>query len=95
MPHHTFIDIGANLTDSMYQGIYGGKHYHEPDLDAVLDRAWAAGVTRIIITAGNLADAQHALRLAQTNGSAPACTFAALVVSRPTSNISPTDHIPI
>ena len=28
-----FIDIGANLTDSMYQGEYNGTKYHEPDLE--------------------------------------------------------------
>lgn len=62
------IDIGANLTDTMYQGVYGGKQYHPPDLDAVLHRAWDAGVERIIITAGNLEDAQRALELASTDG---------------------------
>lgn len=67
MPHR-LIDIGVNLTDSMYQGVYGGKQYHPPDLDAVLQRAWAAGVQRIIITAGNLEDAHRALQLAQTDG---------------------------
>lgn len=39
----THADIGANLTDSMFQGEYHGKSYHAPDLDAVLQRAWAAG----------------------------------------------------
>ncbi len=62
------IDIGANLTDTMYQGVYGGKQYHPPDLDAVLNRAWAVGVERIIITAGNLQDAHRALELASTDG---------------------------
>lgn len=80
MPHH-LIDIGANLTDTMYQGVYGGRTYHQPDLDQVLQRAWAAGVQRIIITAGNLEDAHRALELAQTDGAAqtapntrPPCT---------------------
>lgn len=41
-------DIGANLTDDMYQGTYNGKVYHEPDLDDVLARAWDSGdCTRI------------------------------------------------
>ncbi|CAG7720761.1 unnamed protein product, partial [Allacma fusca] len=30
------IDIGANLTDDMYQGMYNGSKKHEPDLDRVL-----------------------------------------------------------
>lgn len=36
-------DIGANLTDGMFQGQYMGKAYHSPDVTKVLDRAWAAG----------------------------------------------------
>ena len=42
--------------------------YHEADLPAVLDRAWAAGVSRIIITATNAAEAHQALALARTDG---------------------------
>ena len=37
------IDIGANLLDSMYQGVYNDKSYHQPDLEAVLDRGWGSG----------------------------------------------------
>ena len=31
-----FVDIGANLTDSQYQGEYNGKPKHDPDLKAVV-----------------------------------------------------------
>ena len=58
-------DIGANLTDGMFQGRYHGKQHHEPDLDAVLQRSWAAGVEKIIITAGTLSEARHALELSR------------------------------
>ena len=87
-------DIGANLTDPMFQGQYHGKvipmaiklgmsrtvlapghhgacgaqAYHDADLTAVLDRAWTAGVTRIIITATNAAEARRALAMARTDG---------------------------
>lgn len=66
----SFIDIGANLLDPMYQGSYHGsdKAYHPPDLPAVLERAWDAGVSKIIITAGNLEEAKAALALARTHG---------------------------
>lgn len=61
-------DIGANLLDPMYSGEYNGKAYHKCDLPAVLRRSYAAGVERIIITAGNLSEARAALDLARTDG---------------------------
>ncbi|KAK9833270.1 hypothetical protein WJX81_001539 [Elliptochloris bilobata] len=51
----------------MYQGVYGDKRYHEPDLAAVLERAWAAGVERIIVTGGSLEGSRAALALARTD----------------------------
>lgn len=62
-----FIDIGANLTDEMYQGVYHGSRKHEADLDQVLKRAWDAGLTRMIITGTSLSDSKTALELAKTN----------------------------
>lgn len=62
-----FIDIGANLTDGMFQGQYMGKAYHSPDVTKVLERAWAAGVEKIIVTAGSLPEAESALALAHTD----------------------------
>uniref|UniRef100_A0AAG5D420 Deoxyribonuclease TATDN1 n=1 Tax=Anopheles atroparvus TaxID=41427 RepID=A0AAG5D420_ANOAO len=52
------IDIGANLTDPMYQGIYNGTAKHEPDLSHVLNRGWAGGLEKIIVTVGTLADCE-------------------------------------
>ena len=44
-----FIDIGANLLDEVYSGKYhGGSQKHEPDLEAVLERASKAGVEKVI-----------------------------------------------
>ncbi|XP_055837070.1 deoxyribonuclease TATDN1 [Episyrphus balteatus] len=60
-----FIDIGANLTDSMFQGIYGNSKKHEADLDIVLKRSWEQGLDKIIITVGTLNEADAALQLAQ------------------------------
>ena len=65
-------DIGANLTDDMYKGVYGAnKQYHEPDLPVVLERAWAAGVQRIIVTGGSLEGSRAALALARTDSTQP------------------------
>ncbi|KAK3857575.1 hypothetical protein Pcinc_036184 [Petrolisthes cinctipes] len=62
-----FIDIGANLTDEMYQGLYHGSKKHEADLDQVLKRAWDGGLSRMIITGTSLSDSKAALELAKTN----------------------------
>ncbi|KAL3149736.1 hypothetical protein ABBQ38_013562 [Trebouxia sp. C0009 RCD-2024] len=48
----------------MFEGQYMGKAYHKPDMLHVLDRAWRAGVTKIIVTAGSLSEAKSALELA-------------------------------
>ena len=57
----------------MYCGVYGGenKRYHDPDLPAVLERAWAAGVQRIIVTGGSLEGSRAALALARTDRAHP------------------------
>ena len=34
----------------MFKGIYHGKQYHAMDLKSVLERAWHAGVDRIIVS---------------------------------------------
>lgn len=41
-------DIGANLTDLMYAGVYNDHQCHEPDLDEVIQRAKSARVEKII-----------------------------------------------
>jgi TatD DNase family protein len=58
-----FIDIGANLTDAVFHGLYRGSRKHADDFAQVLQRAWAAGMQRIVITAGTLADVHKALVL--------------------------------
>ncbi|XP_043515422.1 putative deoxyribonuclease TATDN1 [Frieseomelitta varia] len=62
-----FIDIGANLTDPMYQGIYHGSQKHLPDLDKVLERSWNNDISKIIITAGNIEESKKALEIARTD----------------------------
>ncbi|KAG8239459.1 hypothetical protein J437_LFUL017593 [Ladona fulva] len=63
-----FIDIGANLTDPMFQGIYNGSPKHEPDIKSVLNRAWNAGLDKIIVTGGSLDDCKDALKIARGDG---------------------------
>ena len=59
------IDIGANLLDGMFQGVYHGKAKHAPDLDRVLSRARSAGLEAVMVTAGNLDESAKALDLAR------------------------------
>ncbi|XP_014254061.1 putative deoxyribonuclease TATDN1, partial [Cimex lectularius] len=67
MSLYKFIDIGANLTDLMYQGIYNGSKKHQPDLTNVLKRGWDNGLDKIIITGTYLEDCKEALELAKTD----------------------------
>jgi len=62
-----FIDIGANLTDPMYKGIYNGNKKHREDLEDVLDRSWENGLKKIIVTSGSLDDSVEALKIASLN----------------------------
>ncbi|KAF5283950.1 hypothetical protein FQA39_LY17191 [Lamprigera yunnana] len=62
-----FIDIGANLTDPMYSGIYNDRKKHEEDLEYVLQRSWNKALDKIIITGGNLDESKKALQLALNN----------------------------
>lgn len=61
------IDIGANLSDPMFKGIYNGKQAHPSDLSQVLNRSFQAGIDKIIITGGSASESFEALKLAQTN----------------------------
>ena len=70
----TYVDVGANLTDGMFRGVYRGKRAHEDDLRAVLRRARDAGVSDVIVTAGTLEEAREAVALARETreeGAAP------------------------
>ncbi|GLG96538.1 Deoxyribonuclease TATDN1 [Gryllus bimaculatus] len=60
-----FIDIGANLTDPMYGGKYHGSQKHASDLEAVLERAWQNGLSKIIITGGSFSESKEALELSR------------------------------
>lgn len=62
------LDIGANLTDLMYTGIYNTSKKHENDLENVLQRSWNSGLEKIIVTGGNYEESNKALELANMDG---------------------------
>lgn len=57
------IDIGANLTDSMFRGIYRSSQKHQDDFLLMLERASKNGVEKMIVTGGSLQDSRMALEL--------------------------------
>ena len=62
-----YIDIGANLTDAVFRGIYRGKKVHDDDFQHVLNRAFGIGMDKIIVTAGCKDDINEALNLVKDN----------------------------
>jgi len=60
-----YVDIGANLLDPMFQGVYREKSLHSPDLDHVLARARRSGAVRVFVTAGTVQESRDALNLAR------------------------------
>ena len=61
------VDIGANLTDPVYQGVYHKNKQHPPDLDKVLERAKQSGISQLIITGGSVSESREAFQLAATS----------------------------
>ncbi|KAI0427990.1 TatD family hydrolase [Xylaria sp. FL1042] len=60
-----YIDIGINLADPIFRGVYHGKERHPDDLQAVVSRAQEVGCQKLIVTGSDFTSSRHALEIAK------------------------------
>ncbi|KAI0116328.1 TatD family hydrolase [Nemania sp. FL0031] len=60
-----YIDIGINLADPIFRGVYHGKERHPDDLQAVVSRAHEVGCQKLLITGSDFKSSRHALDIAK------------------------------
>lgn len=58
-----YYDIGLNLTDPMFHGIYNGKQYHPADYIKILERAAQRDVKVALVTGSSILESQSAIEL--------------------------------
>lgn len=59
------IQIGINLADPIFRGVYNGKQRHDDDLSAVVDRARQVGCAKLIVTGSSFKSSRDALAIAK------------------------------
>lgn len=64
----SFVDVGINLLDGMFKGVYHGKRCHPSDFAQVMERARKFHVSQMIITAGMQEECVEAAELARELG---------------------------
>ncbi|KAI0865284.1 TatD family hydrolase [Xylaria cubensis] len=60
-----YIDIGINLADPIFRGVYNGKERHPDDLQAVVSRAQQVGCQKLVVTGSDFASSKQALEIAK------------------------------
>ncbi|AMD22651.1 HHL119Cp [Eremothecium sinecaudum] len=63
-----YYDIGFNMCDPMYQGVYNGKKYHETDIDSVLKRCEETRVDCLLLTGSSIAESRETIKMAEALG---------------------------
>lgn len=60
-----YADVGINLGDPVFRGVYHGKRAHDDDLQDVVQRALEVGCKKMMVTGSDLKESGHAIELAQ------------------------------
>ncbi|KAK5779451.1 hypothetical protein RI543_003342 [Arxiozyma heterogenica] len=60
-----YYDIGFNLTDDMFRGLYHGKKYHESDISNILTRAYQRNVKTVLVTGSSIEESREVIKLIQ------------------------------
>lgn len=58
-----YYDIGLNLTDDMFHGIYHGKQQHESDIIYILQRAYQRNVKTALVTGSSIEESREVVKL--------------------------------
>lgn len=67
IPFNTrYIEIGVNILDEQYSGVYNGKQKHADDTMEVLRRAQSCGVHKMLFTAGTLDESMKSLAMTRS-----------------------------
>jgi TatD DNase family protein len=63
--HISRLQVGINLSDPVFRGMYHGKKAHEDDLHEVVQRALNVGCTKMMVTGSSLKESRHAVDIAK------------------------------
>lgn len=63
LPRLRYIDIGLNLSDAQFDGMYHGRQAHPQDRPAVIRRAHFEGVQKMIVTSSYLDEARQVVEM--------------------------------
>ncbi|ODQ79215.1 hypothetical protein BABINDRAFT_38033 [Babjeviella inositovora NRRL Y-12698] len=72
-----YFDIGVNLTDPMFAGVYNRKQYHAADLAYVFERAQMFNISRMLVTGSSLKESAVAMEITKQH---PAWLFSTVGV---------------